>query len=316
MAGLWPKCSDGTLMEPVDLILLLFPLLGAENKTTETCFVMVPYTVPITVKSSQFYSTLASYLSPKLADEFLDSFICLAILCLLLTLAMAMCFVVLNRLDPTFRNVAPAHKKWYIVANLCKSFLLGLSCTSTKYWAAAYRCYALDRFPGIPLKRTMAVYAVTDVVALWMVPKLPTSTLIHHITSAVLYFVACASDMTEQGWTGNLGVSKMIVVYGNISTVAYLVNAYLALRVLYSPSSRSMISLCVLAFWSYIVCCAGNWGIHLIWIVNGIVTMSFSWAAVAYIAAVLFVVNDDIVLLRWLWNRSSPGAEGEGEKEK
>lgn len=298
-------------MEPMDLLLLLFPRLGAEHKTTETCFIMVPHSLPSGVKSSRLYSTVATYLSPKLADELLDSFVTLAILSLLVTLAMALCFVVWNRLDPTFRNVAPAHKKWYVIANLCKSFLLGLSCTSTKYWAGAYRCYVLDQFPGIALKRTMAVYAVTDVVALWMVPKLPTSTIVHHVTSALLYFVACASDMTEPGWTGNLGVSKMIVVYGNFSTVAYLVNAYLALRVLYSPNSKSMTSLCMLAFWSYVLCCVGNWGIHLIWIVNGIITMSFSWVAIAYIGAILFVVNDDIVLLCWLWKRSSPGAEGE-----
>lgn len=298
------------------MVMLLFPRLGAENWTSETCFVMVPKSVPNVVKSSGLYETLGSYLSSSVADEFIDSLSSLSILCFTVTLAMILCYVAWDQLDSTFRNVKPAHKKWYVIANMCKSALLGISCLSRKYWEGAYRCYILDQFPGIPLKRTMAIFAVTDVVALWMVPKLPTSTIIHHVTSAVLYLVACATDMTEQGWTGNLGVAKMIVVYGNFSTVAYLVNAYLALRVLYAPNSRSMRILCRVGFWSYVLCCAGNWGIHLIWFLNGIQTMSFTWAALPYIVAVMFIVNDDIVLLRWLWKRSSPGAEVEGEEQK
>ena len=298
------------------MLLSLFPRRGAENWTSETCFVMVTPPVPNLVKSSGLYDNLVAYFSSSLADEILDSVRTLALLSLMITVAMVLSFCVCNLLSSNFRNVAPAHKKWYIIANLFKAALLGISCISKKYWAALYRIYFFDQFLAIPLKRTMAIYAVTDVVALWMVPKLPTSTIIHHVTSTVLFFAACVNDMTVQGWTGNLGVAKMIVVYGNFSTVAYLVNAYLALRVLYPPNSRMMNFLCLMAFWSYVLCCTGNWGVHLIWFLHGLKTLSFSIAALLYLVAVCFVVNDDIVLLRWLWKRSSPAAENEPENKK
>ena len=298
------------------MLLSLFPRRGAENWTSETCFVMVPSPVPNFVKSSGLYDSLVAYFSSSLADEILDSVRTLVLLSLMITVAMVLSFCVCNRLSSNFRNVAPAHKKWYVIAKLFKVALLGILCISKKYWAAVYRTYYFDQFLAIPLKRTMAIYAVSDVVALWMVPKLPTSRIIHHVTSTVLFFLACGNDMTVQGWTGNLGVAKMIVVYGNFITVAYLVNAYLALRVLYPPNSRMMNLLCLMAFCSYVLCCTGNWGVHLIWFLHGLKTLSFSVAALPYLVAVRFLASGDIVLLQWLWERSSPAAKNQNKDKK
>lgn len=101
----------------------------------------------------------------------------------------------------------------------------------------------------------------------------------------------------------------MIVVYGQFSTLAFAVNGYLALRVCY-PQAVLTELLRVKGFFSYAVCCAGNWGIHLAWMVwlvaSGHITPADPWsfAPCVYVAMLASVVNDDIVLLRWLWNRS------------
>ena len=47
---------------------------------------------------------------------------------------------------------------------------------STLYWIGAYAALFQDSFDGIDMKRTGMLYIVTDVAAVYMVPKLPRST--------------------------------------------------------------------------------------------------------------------------------------------
>ena len=78
----------------------------------------------------------------------------------------------------------PSHKKWYVVANMSKAFFLGCFALSPKYWVGFHKEQFLDEFQLLELKRTMAVYIGTDLVALYLVPKLPTSTILHHVVTA------------------------------------------------------------------------------------------------------------------------------------
>ena len=97
--------------------------------------------------------------------------------------------------------------------------------------------------------------------------------------------MASAGGAQVPGFGGTLGVAKMIVVYGNFSTVTthywtrprrvrattpcltwlrraqvpFLVNAFLAWRVVY-PSGGATRALSVAGLVTYVLCCIGNWG--------------------------------------------------------
>ena len=75
------------------------------------------------------------------------------------------------------------------------------------------------------VKHISALYVVTDVVSLWLVPKLPQSTVVHHCISWLLALIVFGTDVR----TPQSNVVRMILLYGAWSTVPYLVNAFLAL---------------------------------------------------------------------------------------
>ena len=303
------RCYDGTAFTPIDVLhYLLFPTDSDNNPTDFYCHLPKPYRVPSSLRRLFGIDAITSS-STRWATAFEDSLVGFFVLCVVFTAVMAATHALWNRFDPHFRAVNPAHKKWYVVANLVKSAILGVFCTSWRFWATTYRAYVFDEWPDFELRRVMFLYVVTDLVALYMVPKLPRSTILHHVTSTALCVVASYGDFAQKGWYGNLGVGKMVIVYGHLSSVAYLVNAYLALRVLYSAENRFMTALRSLSLWSYIACCTLNWSTHVLWFVTGLWSWSLSWAAILYAVALTFVARDDLVLIRWLWRKSSPGAE-------
>ena len=53
---------------------------------------------------------------------------------------------------------------------------------------------------AVYVKRTVVVYVVTDLVALYMVPRLPRTTVIHHVLCVVL----CVALMTFELRTGDV----------------------------------------------------------------------------------------------------------------
>lgn len=101
----------------------------------------------------------------------------------LLTVAMYLVHVIWNKIDEKFSSINPSHKKWYVIANLSKAFLLGIQALSFRYWWWVYIIYfkVWRHVYRLELKRCTVLYIVTDVVALYMVPKLPWSTFLHHI---------------------------------------------------------------------------------------------------------------------------------------
>ena len=50
------------------------------------------------------------------------------------------------------------------------------------------------------------LYIATDLVALLIVPKLPLSTKLHHITTVFLIMIVTTINMEAKGFSGLLGV--------------------------------------------------------------------------------------------------------------
>lgn len=296
----WVRCTDGSLMEPLDIIhATLFPYGPPVADEFNLCRVPRYFTFPV----------LERLLPPSdgiyVVEDFIDSVVCLLKSMVLLTVAIYVVYVIWDQVDKRFSSIVPSHKKWYVVANLSKAFLLGVQALSGRYWWAVYIGYVKGRhLSRLELKRCTVLYLVTDVVALYMVPKLPRSTVLHHVTTLLMAMIVWGFDTTRPEWDGILGIVKMIIIYGACSTMAFLVNAYLAWRVVY-PEAGWVKIICLLALASYLLCCAVNWSLHVVWLYGCIVNVDISVLTITYLIGLCFIVNDDITLIKWLLKQQS-----------
>ena len=287
-------------MEPLDIIhSVLFRYGPPVADEFNLCWVPRYFTFPA------LKQILPSSEGIFVVDDFIDSVICLLISMIVLTAGMFCVYAIWNKIDVRFSSINPSHKKWYVIANLSKAFLLGVQALSVRYWWTVYICIITGRYVSrLELKRCTVLYTVTDVVALYMVPKLQRSTILHHVTTLLMAMVVWGIDNTLPEWDGTLGIIKMIIIYGQCSTMAFLVNAYLALRVVY-PKATWLKMVCLLALLSYLLCCTVNWSLHLLWLYNCIVNMDISILTIAYMSGLGFVINDDIKLIKWLIKQQS-----------
>ena len=296
----WMRCADGSLMEPLDIIhFVLFRYGPPVADEFNMCWVARHFTVPA------LEQMLPSSNGVFVVEDFIDSVVCLLICIAVVTVAIFAVYGIWNKIDESFSTINPSHKKWYVVANLSKALLLGVQALSFNYWWGMYTSYIHGRYIfQLELKRCTVLYACTDVVALYMVPKLQRSTILHHVTTLLMAMVVWGVDVTQSNWDGTLGIVKMIIIYGECSTMAFMVNAYLALRVVY-PKARWLRTVCLLALVSYVLCCTVNWSLHIVWLYGCIVNMDISALTVAYMMGLGFVINDDIKLIKWLIEQRS-----------
>lgn len=299
--GNWYLCSDGKVMEPLDILHLFFPNKGRDTVGWNVCFIPEYFRLPF------LRNLLPDETEYFLPDDLVDSVAALFYLCVFITVTLFVVRYTWEWLDPQFAVIAPPHKKWYVIANLSKAFFLGCLTFSSRYWIGTCNSITNDDFSGLEVKRTGILYLATDVVSLYMVPKLPRTTILHHITTTTLILLMCSMNMSLAGWTSLLGVCKMAILYGIFSSVSFSVNAYLALRVIY-PKAKWLRWLVPISLWLYILLCATNWSVHLVWVVWIVTSWEVSVYSVLYLLAILAIVQDDIVLIKWLWKRDSPMA--------
>lgn len=299
--GRLPLCQDGLPLDPLDYLCLLFPNQGPNITGNNVCFVHQPFQI---LPLRRLLPDPNGYFTP---DDLVDCLACFTLLCGIITVGMITCKYVWEWLDPRFATIDPPHKKWYVVANLTKALFLGILASSHRYWLGTYRLYYYDQFQVSEVKMCGVIYVATDAVALYMVPKLPRSTVIHHLSAIFLVGVISTMDLGIKGWDGLLGVSKMSVLYAVFSTVAYSVNAYLAFRVVY-PKAAWLNRLVKISLWTYLVCCACNWSIHAVWLINLITSLQVSVFNLLYVIVLATIVHDDIVLIKWLMKKGSPMA--------
>jgi hypothetical protein len=218
---------------------------------------------------------------------------------------------VCNRVSRRFAAVDPAHKRMYVVANVSKTLVLGGMAVSHTWWFHGMTACIFDDWTGFGevddlfMKRTVVVYLVTDVVALFAVSKLPRTTIVHHVTAFALCSIVFAVDLDVRGWGSGLGVAKMIQVYGLFSTLAYLTNGYLALRVVFHAGETFMDTLATTAYWTYLASLVCNWGFHAVWFARVFASGLGNWLTAVYLAAIVLVGRDDIILIKWLRARES-----------
>ena len=269
-------------------------------------------------------------LDPLLAASapFLRHYVFFALGCVIYAAASYALFALLTAVWPAFRalrvpttGVRWEDKRLYVVANLLKSAMLGMQACSPSWWFYSAQEYACNLSPlgarvsralGSPwgvevlpcnwrvdrghddfVKSIAACYILTDVVALATVPRLPLSTKVHHWATFAfgLWVFSMPIEPTR--------VLHKLLMYGAFSTLAFPVNAFLALRCT-NPASPAVGALAKASLALYVGVCAVNWGLHVLWLVSGSVMGTVSAGEYVYAASLSLFVRDDLVLMGWL----------------
>ncbi len=192
-----------------------------------------------------------------------------------------------------FSSMIP-HRKAYVVKNITKSIILAFI-TLPAVWIGFQLLF--NHWNNMVIISLGTVYAVGDIIALFsMFNKLPLSTKLHHITVLALETasVLCTDYRT-------FTVMRGFVVYALLSCPTFLVNLCLAMRHLMEKGDARLVLLMRIALVNYTICLTINW-IYQIYFLHKLGTLT----RIVYILVVTSLVNDDIVLVKFLWNRGEP----------
>lgn len=198
----------------------------------------------------------------------------------------------------------PLYKRMYIVKNILKSIMMLYLCFIT--YEELYGILTSQELNMKVMRSWGIIYVANDITGLIMVDKLPKNTRNHHLMSFLLLSIVFIFDGNE------LDIVRFIIIYTIFSYFSFLVNLYLGCRFLVLDINENnrvsiRINKCIdilrhLAFYNYSISLFANWLFHLYYGLFCIVAYSFSH--VLYLCFLVPIINDDIILLRWLQTKS------------
>ncbi|KAI6651586.1 hypothetical protein LOD99_4837 [Oopsacas minuta] len=302
------RCADGSLPSGLDLLHKPFPNLGNEvlPKSDFNCWQAKLFEAPAALQpyltqydNSNHYTTMT---------HLYDCMSCLFISSVIYTFSCFILHLVLNRFYIKFSLIRPVHKKWYVIVNVMKGIVLGTMILNTQFIPGILRMVFGGEFPILEAKRTTALYVMTDIVGLVLIPKLPFSTFMHHVMTLFIGMGIWSTNIGAQGWEGSLGVVKMSFLYGSFSCIPFSVNIFLGLRVMFHRKSW-MIILCYFALFTYIISIGINWSLHIYWLYNCIKLMDISLSVFLYAGILVHIIRDDVILVKYIWTYPSVGKQ-------
>lgn len=191
------------------------------------------------------------------------------------------------------------HRKLYIIKNIIKSFFLAyLSLSSVFIISDMY----YDTWNNWRLNKFATLYVANDIMGLLLIPKLPFSTQIHHITTTLFLLYSYTLDFTEDN------VGRLLVILCIFSSYSFMVNLYLGLRFL-KDDKINLLNLTIekiryYSYYVYKVCCFFNWTIQSLIILNKAYHNHLTLSYLIYPWFLILIINDDLVLMNWLKNKT------------
>jgi len=182
-------------------------------------------------------------------------------------------------------------RKNYIIKNFIKSYILYYISVATIPLVpmVLLNIGDVNKF----LHFTGFLYCSNDTVALFKNMNMSYSTKIHHIISTTLSTINIFVDSLRDN-----NITKLMSIYCLLSCYPYEVNYCLGMRFLLDRTKEKKMK--KLAFIKYSCCCFINWSIHSIYLIYNIRNLNI--VMVGYYSLIVFIVYDDIVLLKWLRN--------------
>ena len=169
-------------------------------------------------------------------------------------------------------------RKHYIAKNIIKAVTLPILLVYIVY--ANGEIFYGGSFNNRLVRRVASAYVANDVVGL-ILCRLPTTTKMHHIVSSVFLIYSHTVDFNHNK------DARLLFFYTLFSSLAFPVNLLLGLRHCYS-------SLPILRFvskWVYLISLILNWTTQFV----------VGPGSAGYMILLMFIVYDDIILLKYLW---------------
>ncbi len=179
------------------------------------------------------------------------------------------------------------HRRLYVQKNLIKSGVLALLLPPAVSMVV-YPIWQTDAWHTNTIQFFAAVYGSNDFVGLLCVDRLPKTTRIHHMISTFLVLTSFSMDFQTSP------IAQSMLVYTFFAASSYIVNFHLAIR-WFSPKDDKR-WLRYLAGAIYALSCGLSWSWQLWWIWN----TTLEWYHFVYIGLMMWIVRDDIILMRWL----------------
>ena len=176
------------------------------------------------------------------------------------------------------------NKQYYVVKNITKGIYLSFLVVTG--WFIIIHDAMNGVFDNRIIRIFASLYVSNDVVGLFRVSNLPTSTRLHHSATIIFLLVAWNVDFKQSN------VGQLLLLYTYFSALSFPVNLYLGLRLCYDD----MEWLRVLSKYIYAFGCTCNWYIQFQYFIP-------SAESYMYMLLLFVIITDDLVLLRWLWKR-------------
>lgn len=193
------------------------------------------------------------------------------------------------------------HKRCYVVKNIIKSIMLcWISIWSTR--SIIIPVLYGENYVNELMYETAAKYVSNDIIGLLLIPKLPRTTVFHHITTTLLVISSFSIDFT------NDNVGRWMFIYTMWSCFSFGVNAYLGLRFLITNETNFfnvfVDILRIFSFYKYLVCCIINWSWHACLIYQKLIVNELTIGHFTYLVFLIPIIRDDIILMSWLYHKS------------
>ena len=183
------------------------------------------------------------------------------------------------------------YKKKYVTKNIVKSFNLFISLL-VGFPAFIYPAFMYNIWNNHTIYLLGFFYSSNDFAALNYIEDLPKNTRNHHIVTTLISFFSINLDFN----TSILG--RMVICYAFFSALSLPVNTYLGLRYIYDKKNlvtfkkycRNIYALTLSIIWTY----------HIITFYNNFYL--FGIQHYIYLFGLIWIVKDDIILMKWLSN--------------
>jgi hypothetical protein len=180
----------------------------------------------------------------------------------------------------------------YFIKNLFKSYFLFLfSLVSTYYWVQGR---IFNNWNELLIHKLGLMYSAVDCYGLLTIRNMQISTILHHSVVLIFSFLHLLVSYPNDTLEINL-----LIIYTLFSSYSFLVNNYLANRVIERDINKLKMNL-TLGYYSYIGSCSINWVIQYGGLFYGIYNNLVGIYMIIYMLLIHLVIYDDIVLIKFL----------------